>query len=286
MAFLRSKAAWRVRGESITLGVNTLLTARLELTRGHAETSVDAGSVLEDALDLEERGADFIEVNPGPAVLAGIPPAGEELPRLVPVLRKLGTRLKVPIAVVTANAETARRAAELGASIVHDFTGLAFDRDLGAAINETGSALVLGHARGTPDQWPRLAPLTRLAETVSVELRASLLRAHKAGIERRRIVLDPGLEQGKRGSENFVLLRSLGALGPPSQGLQATLAGKRFLVESVRATAAERTAALTVAATLALEAGAHILTVERPESLRDAVGVMDRIYQADEAAKA
>jgi dihydropteroate synthase len=109
------------------------------------------------------------------------------------------------------------------------------------------------------------------------------LRAHKAGIERRRIVLDPGLEHGKRGHENFNLLRSLGSLAPPGQGVQVTLAGKRFLLESVRASAAQRAAALTVAATLALESGAHMLTVERPDSVRDAVAVVDRIYVGDEA---
>ena len=134
---------------------------------------------------------------------------------MVRVLRKLGTRLSVPISVVTVHAETARRAIELGASIVHDFSGLAFDRELATVANETNVALILGHMRGTPAQWSRLAPLTRLADTVRMDLRASLMRAHQAGIEPRRIVLDPGLEQRQEGPRELQSAAGPSHLGSP-----------------------------------------------------------------------
>ncbi len=283
MAFKRTKALWRVMGEELTLGVSTLLTGRVDLLAGTRSHRADPSFALDSSLALEESTADIVEVNPGPRLLtSSLPSADEELPLLVPVLRKLGPRLSARISVVTANAETARKAVDLGASIVHDLTGLAFDTKLAPALNETDAGLILGHMRGTPSQWPRLEPLTRLTEQVRTDLRASLLRAHKAGLEPRRIVLDPGLEHGKRGHENFVLIRALSGLGPRGQGIHADLAGKRFLVESVRSTAAERTAALTVAATLALESGAHSLTVDQPDVLRNAVKVVDRIYYGDE----
>ena len=283
MAFRRTKALWRVKGEDLTLGVNTLLAGRIELARGSGTAKCDPGAILEQAARLEEEATDVVEINPGPRVLrSDPPPPDDELPVLVPVMRKLGPRITVPVSVVTANAETARRAIDLGASIVHDFSGLAFDTNLAPAVNETDAALILGHLRGSPEQWPRMEPLKRLAEHVRTDFHASLLRAHKAGIERRRIVLEPGLEHGKRGHENFDLLRRLASLGPPGQGLQANLAAKRFLVESVRSSPAERAAALAVAATLALESGAHMLTLERPASVRDVAKVVDRIYRGDE----
>lgn len=283
MAFHRRKALWRVMGEEFTLGVETVLSGRIELVRGTDAVKADPVAVFDSAVSMEESGADIVEFNPGPPVLrSGLPAPDEELSRLVPVLRKAGPRLSIPISVVTVNTETARRAIDLGVSIVHDISGLAFDTKLARAVNETDAAMILGHMRGTPAQWPRMEPLNRLVEHVRTDLRASLLRAHKGGIEPRRIVLDPGLEHGKRGHENFNLLRSLGTFGPQGQGLHANLAGKRFLVESVRSSQAERAAALAVAATLALDAGAHILTVEHPHAIRDAVRVIDRIYHGDE----
>ena len=287
MAFQRKKALWLLRGEQITLGIRTLLTARIDLVRRGGRTKADASAVLGLAHELDEAGADIVELNPGPRTLtSGMPAPSEELPRLVPALRKLGPRLAMPISVRTANTDTARRAIGLGAAIIHDISGLAYDKLLAGAVNETDASLVLGHMRGAPEQWRRMEPLMRLGEHVRKDLRASLLRAHKAGIERRRIVLDPGLEHGKRGHENFNLLRSLKGIAPPSQGIQADLAGRRFLFESVRATAAEKAAALTVAAALAVESGAHMLTVERPEAVREAVAVIDRIYVADESSAA
>lgn len=283
MAFKRTKALWRVMGEDLTLGVSTLLAGRIHLGFGKGRSKSDPSAALAAALALEEASAEIVEVNPGPRTLAtGLPTVDEELSRLVPVLRKLGPRLGARISVITANAETARRAVDLGASIVHDLTGFAFDTQMAPALNETDAGLVLGHMRGSPSQWPRLEPLTRLVQQVRTDLRASLLRAHKAGIEPRRIVLSPGLEHGKRGHENFTLLRSLSELAPRGQGIHADLAGKRFLVESVRASAAERIAAQTVAAALALQSGAHSLTVDQPDVLRNAVRVVDRIYYGDE----
>ena len=287
MAFVRKRAIWQLRGEPVTLGVRTLITARIELRRGGRESKPDPVAMLDLARDLESAGADIVELNPGrPALASGLPSPATEIPALVPTLRRIAPRLGVPLSVLTPNADTARRAVDLGAAIIHDVTGLAYDKSIAAVANDSAAALVLGHMRGSPDQWGRLAPLARLGDHIRTDFRASLLRAHKAGIDRRRIVLDPGLEHGKRGHENFELLRFLGSLVPPGQGVQATLAGKRFLVDSVRASPAQRRAALSVAATLALESGAHLLTVGRPESIREATGVVDRIYAGDEAAGA
>ena len=126
-----------------------------------------------------------------------------------------------------------------------------------------------------------MEPLTNLEEIVRHDFSASLLRADKSNIARQRIVLDPGLEHGKQGFENFNLLRNLRRLAPPAQGLQVTLTGKRFFVESIRASAEQRAAGLAVAATLAVESGAHILTIDDNLAVRHVVNVMDRIYRDD-----
>ena len=279
--FQRSKALWLVGGEQLTLGVRTLITGRIEL--GRTAARVDPSAVVDQALELEAAGADVVEINPGPRIRAADPPlADPELKRMVPALRRLAARSTVPIGVVTANAETAQRAIQMGASIVHDVTGLTFDQGVAAAVNDSNAALILGHCRGLPAQWPHLERLGRLLGTMRADLRASLLRANKFGLEPRRILLDPGLEHGKRDAENFDLIRSVGRLGPPGQGIQVDLAGKSFLVESVRASTAEVDAAVAVAATLAITSGAHMLTVERPAAVQAAATVVDRIYLEDE----
>ncbi len=282
-SFQRTKAIWRLPSERVTLGVSTLVCVRLGAALESRGRHPSPSAQAELAAEVEEQGAALLEVRPFPAHrVRGIPSTEDEISRITPILRRVAKASRCPISVVCWNADAARKAVDLGASIIHDPTGLTYDKEMAAAVNESGAALVIGHMRGTPSQWSRLAPLTKLPETVRTEFRASLLRADKARIERLRIVLDPGLEHGKRGHENFNLLRTMRRLGPPAQGLQATLAGRSFLVESIRATEEERNAGLAVAATLALQSGAHILTVADYEAVRHVVRAVDRIYRLDD----
>jgi len=282
MAFRRTRALWSLPNEHVTLGVTTFLSVRINLAKSGDTTKPDPGAILSRALALEAAGVHIVELQALPlSPVSGIPDAEDELPLLVPVVRKLSNELKVPISVVTVHSQTAYRVAKLGASIVHDFSGLAYDRLMAPTVNGTDAALILGHMRGGPEQWARMDPITNLEEIVRHDFSASLLRADKSNIARQRIVLDPGLEHGKQGFENFNLLRNLSRLAPPAQGLQATLVGKRFFTESIRASAEQRAAGLAVAATLAVESGAHILTIDENLSIRHVVNVMDRIYRDD-----
>ncbi len=286
-SFRRTKALWQLPSEQVTLGVSTLLSVRIRSSRGAGEAFRSPSELAAQAAQFADEGAEIIEIQGFDMVAArDMPTAEEETALIVPVLRKVVAACNCPVSVLCCHASSAQRAVELGASIIHDPTGLTFDKDLPSVVNESGAALIAGHMRGTPWQWARMAPLPRLVETVRVDVRASLLRAAKAGIERKRIVLDPGLEHGKRGYENFTLLRSMRRLGPPAQGLQATLARRRFMVDSIRASKEERSAGVAVAATLAVQSGAHILSVDDYETVRHIVRAVDRIYRLDDAAAA
>ena len=286
-SFQRTKALWQLPSEQVTLGVSTLISVRLASDQGPRNRLASPSALAQRAAELDEQGAALVEVQPWRVGSdRGIPTAETEISRLVPIVRRVIAACNIPVSVICWNAESARKAVDLGASVIHDPTGLTYDKAMAPTVNESGAALIIGHMRGTPQQWPRMAPLTRLIETVRTDFRASLLRAAKAGIERRRIVLDPGLEHGKRGNENFDLLRSMRRLGPPGQGLQATLAGRQFMVESIRASDAERNAGLSVAATLAVQSGAHILAVDDYQPVQRVVSVVDRIYKLDDESVA
>ena len=285
MSFQRSKPVWRIQGREITLGVRTYICAAIAFEAGPSRGAErpDAAKILAEAQRLEEEGADFIDIDPGGAHSAAErPKPDDELPRLVPVLRKMQGRLQAPLIVTTPNAVTAQRAVELGAAAVHDGSGLACDAQMARAVNDSGAALILGRMRGGAEARPGQEPLVNFSETVGKALQASLIRAHRAGIDRRRIVMDPGLERGKREPENFNLIRGLQKLAPAGQGIQATLTDVRFLLESVRAGDAEKRAGFALAATLALASGAHILRVAEPRLVKLTAAAVDRIYRADD----
>jgi dihydropteroate synthase len=274
---------WRIGDRSLTLGTRTLIMGVVSV-EGRAEVErTDPALVLEKAQHLEEQGADLIELHTGPNYVGAEPvTADEELRKLVPVLRKLRHNLDVPVSINTCHAETAERSIELGVQIINDVSGLAFDPKLAAVINQSDVGLIITHSRGTPDTWKRLPPVPDLVAVIGRELESSLGRARAAGIHRRRIVIDPGLELGKRGKENFKMLSQLDRLWPLQQPILVSPSRKRFMTETVRSTDSEWTLAAVAVATIAIVAGAHIVRVHEVEAVAQAARVADQLFKLED----
>src|SRR5205814_10262676 len=146
------------------------------------------------ALDLEEQGADVIDIGaestrPGAAPIS----AAEELRRLIPVLKRLKDQLGVPISVDTYKAEVAERAIEHGAEIINDPSGLTFEPQLSRVVSNHNAGVILNHMRGRPETWAKLGPMPDPLGTITRDLDATISRARHVGIDKARLVIDPGL---------------------------------------------------------------------------------------------
>jgi dihydropteroate synthase len=157
-------------------------------------------------------------------------PVGEEIARTAPVIRSLRDGgLAAPISIDTRKASVAEAALEAGASIVNDVSAFDFDPVLGPLVARTGAPVVLMHAQGVPATMqddPRYADVLL---DVYDALAVRLARAEALGIDRARIVLDPGIGFGKTQAHNLALLRGLSLF----HGLGCTLllgtSRKRFI---------------------------------------------------------
>jgi dihydropteroate synthase len=282
MNWTRQRYQWRIRDAEIPLGARTLITGILDVNLFLGETGrPERDETLRAAQQMEEQGASLVDVTAqGDPIETAVISSDAELRRLVPVLRKLRHNLAVPICVTTCHAATAERALELGAAIIHDFSGLAFDPQLAPVVNRAGAGLVIGHTRGMPETWSKLGPASNLIEAVARDLDSSIARARAAGIDRRHIVIDPGFNMGKRGPENYQLLRNLEMLGELGQPLQVSPSRKPFLVESVRAPESERLFATAAAAAISAAQGAHLLRVHEVSEIALVVKAVDRMLDS------
>ena len=155
---------------------------------------------------LAEAGADIVDVGGESTRPNSAPVAAEvELARVLPVVRELAARLDVPVSIDTRKAAVARAALDAGAVIVNDIWGLRRDPEMAAAVAEAGAALVVMHNAAKPEYGD-------VVEEVCAALRESLALAEAAGIERERIVVDPGLGFAKTPANNLELVRRLGEL--------------------------------------------------------------------------
>lgn len=283
MKWLRQRHQWRIRNGEIPLGTRTLITGILDLSRFLSDDGKpDRQAVLRAAERMERDGARLIDVTAQRDPIEGkILSPDEELPRLVPVLRRLRNNLGIPVCVTTCHADTAERVLELDAAVIHDFSGLSVDPRLPTVVNRGSAGLVIGHVRGTPGGREKLVPVANLVEMVARDLQSAIARSRAAGIDPRQVVVDPGLNMGKRGPENFLILRALPLFGELGQPVQVSPSQKPFLVESIKAPESERMFATAAMASLAAAQGVQILRVHEVAEIAQVLKAVDRVLEVD-----
>jgi dihydropteroate synthase len=272
---------WKLRTTELQLGERTLLMGVLNVT---PDSFSDGGQFLDPdrayarALEMEEQGADIIDIGaestrPESKRIT----ADEEWQRLVPVLKRLRDKLTIPISIDTYKSEIAERAFEYGIQIVNDPSGLTFDANLAKVAANGDAGLILNQMRGTPDTWGSLPPLPDVTGSVLKDLEATTSRARRAGVEKNRIVVDPGLGFGKRKEQNSEIIAQLSRLNELDCPILVAASRKAFL--SHTGDGGETVFATAAAITAAILHGAHIVRVHDVKQMR-AVALM-----ADEIAR-
>jgi dihydropteroate synthase len=297
MAFVRRPAAaWQLRTRSLALGARTLVMGVLNVTPDSFSDGglyLTAEAAAAQALALLDQGADILDIGgestrPGLAALTVT--AQQEQDRILPVMEMvLRERPQSVLSVDTYKAATARAAVLAGAEIVNDISGFTWDDEMAAAGAQLACGVVLMHTRGRPPDWPTLPRLAAAEVLLLVRsgLAQSLDRAVHAGIDRSRIVLDPGYGFGKIFSENHPLLAHQDHLLALGQPLLAGVSRKSFLGHILGAAfhapsvpASERGNATLAATTAAILAGASIVRVHDVRPAREAAAVADALLAA------
>ena len=278
---MRKLFYWKLARREIQLGDRTVLMGVLNLT---PDSFSDGGKYSEPdrafarALEIEEQGADILDIGaestkPGSARIS----AEEEVRRLIPVLKRLKDRLSIPISVDTYKAEIAERALELGVEIINDPSGLTFEPHLARAVSNHNAGLVLNHMRGRPETWAKLGPMPDPMAMIARDLDAAISRTRHVGIDRSRLVIDPGIGFGKRKEQNALILGRLAQLAALDLPLLVGPSRKAFLSHPT----AEETKFATAAAVAAcVLGGAHIVRVHDVVEMRAAADVADEILRA------
>src|SRR5581483_5443833 len=277
----RRHYVWKIRGRELLLGDKTLIMGVLNVT---PDSFSDGGKYSDPdrafarAIELEEQGADIIDIGaestrPGSARIS----EAEELRRLIPVLKRLRDQLTVPISVDTYKSAVADKAVEHGAAIINDPSGLTFDPQLAKVAANHDVGLILNHMRGTPESWAKLPPIKDVMGTLRNDLDAAAHRAVRAGVDRARIAIDPGLGFGKRKEQNAEILARLEELAALQFPILVGASRKSFLPKSDGSSSGFVQCATAAAVTAAILGGAHMVRVHDVAEMSAAVQVADQI---------
>ncbi|HNE60250.1 MAG: dihydropteroate synthase [Rubrivivax sp.] len=245
----------------------------------------DAASALRHCERLLKDGAQLLDIG-GESTRPGSPPLplAEELARVLPVLRG-AVQLGVPVSIDTYKPEVMQAALDLGVDIVNDVWAL---RQPGAAqlvARHPSCGIVLMHMHGEPRSM-QTAPMEGDAPPQVLSFLEHAAQGLQAlGVDRTRIVVDPGIGFGKTVAQNFSLLarqRELLAAGWP---LLVGWSRKSSIGAALQGDApappppAERVLGSVAAALLAVERGARIVRVHDVRETVQALAVWRQARQ-------
>lgn len=284
---LRSGASkpvvFRHAGGELSIGRRTLLMGVVNVT---PDSFSDGGLFLNpeaavgQALVLADEGADILDIGAESTRPGSLPiSAEEELSRLVPVIEAVASRTRVPVSVDTYKAAIAEAALNAGAVIVNDISGFHFDEKMPEVCARHKAGVVLMHIKGTPRDMQRDPAYEDLFGEVIAYLKEGLKKADDAGIEKERILLDPGVGFGKTFDDNYRLiagLRRLAALGYP---LLIGPSRKGFTGQFSGFPAQRRQFATAAAVALCIVNGASVVRVHDVAEMSEVAAIADRFLQ-------
>jgi dihydropteroate synthase len=216
---------------------------------------------LRRAEQLVSDGADLLDVGgvkAGPGEEVG---CAEELERVLPAVEALVTRFDVPVSVDTWRGEVAAACFAAGAVLGNDISGFA-DPDYLPAAARAGASVVATHIRLAP-RVPDPEPVYEngVLDAVTAFLAERVERAVAAGVERRGVVVDAGLDLGKSAEQSLELLRRSDLLAGLGQPVLLSASNKTFLGKILDLELTERREASLAAAALGVARGCRLLRV-------------------------
>ena len=243
---------------------------------GGAYASV--GDAVARGIAMVEEGADLIDVGgestrPGAEAVS----TADEIARVVPVITALAKQVAVPISIDTSKPEVMRAAVAAGAGLVNDVRALREDGAL-EAVASLGVPAILMHMQGEPRTMQASPQYDDVVAEVHRFLADRLLACDFAGLDRKRVLVDPGFGFGKTLEHNVALLKQLRRFTELGVPLAVGLSRKTTIGKLTgRESPAERVHGSVVAALIAVQRGAIVVRVHDVAATKDALAVWSAI---------
>ncbi|KZN52464.1 dihydropteroate synthase [Pseudoalteromonas luteoviolacea] len=231
-------------------------------------------SAVMNSLSLLEEGATILDIGgestrPGASDVA----LDEELERVIPVIERIRAQSDCVISIDTSKAEVMRQALLAGADIINDVRALREDGCLSIAAQFPDVPICLMHMQGQPRTMQQAPNYEHLINDIKDFFHTRIEACEKAGIERSRLVLDPGFGFGKSLEHNFELLGQFHQFTDLNLPVLAGLSRKSMFGNLLNRDTSERLPASLAGALLCAQQGAHILRVHDVKETNDVLRV-------------
>lgn len=243
---------------------------------------LDREQAIDHGLKMAVDGADIIDIG-GESTRPGSDPtpAEVELKRILPVISGIKRHTDALISVDTMKSEVARAAIEEGADIINDISALRNDPEMMGLAVEKNAPVILMHMKRTPKTMQVNPRYDDVLSELYTFFEERIGRAVENGLNREKIIIDPGIGFGKRLQDNLTLIRNLHSFQPLDQPILIGISRKSFIGKILGLPSTDRVEGSIASAVISILQGAHILRVHDVAAVKRAVLMAEAIMNED-----
>lgn len=268
--------------KTIELGKETLIMGVLNCTPdsfsdGGSYENVD--SMVKRALEMIEQGAGLIDIG-GESTRPGSEPVdeAEELKRVVPVIQKLREQSEILISIDTTKAAVAQAAIEAGADIINDISGFKIDPKMKQVAINTQAGCMLMHMRGTPQTMQQFLDYEDIVQDIISYFEEIIRDLVSSGIDRKCLMIDPGIGFSKNVEQNLTLIRQLADFEKLKLPILLGTSRKSFIGHVLEKTdPTDRVWGTAASIAIGIANGAHVVRVHDIKEMSDVTRLSDAI---------
>ena len=236
-------------------------------------------SAFDHSLKLVEEGADIIDVGgessrPGSSSIT----LNEELDRTLPLIIKIRTNFPdIIISIDTTKSRVAEQAILSGANIINDISGLSNDKNMAKVAFKYNVSVVIMHMQGNPKTMQNNPSYSDLIGQIKIFFEDQIQLATNTGIQKDRIILDPGIGFGKSFEDNFKLINQLDKFCKLGFPILIGPSRKSFIGLALNEGIENRLEGTAAAVTSGIIRGARIVRVHDVKQIKKVVKITELI---------
>ena len=242
----------------------------------------DTQKEINHALSMIEDGADIIDIG-GESTRPFSDPVSvdDELLRVIPVVKELRKRTDTVISIDTTKSTVAKEACLVGADIINDISGMLFDAEMINVAKNIGCPVVLMHIKGNPKTMQENPTYDNVVSEIKCHLLDRIDYVIENGIDKKNIILDPGIGFGKTIENNFEILNRLDELTSIEYPFLIGVSNKSFIGKTLNINENDRLQGTIVANTIALQKGCKIFRVHNVKEAKRCLLIANKIFNSD-----
>ena len=238
-------------------------------------------NAIEHAVKMFKDGADIIDIGgestkPGSKNIT----ISEEIARTIPVIEHVVKDIGIPVSIDTTKSEVALEAVKAGAKVINDISGGTFDPKIIKIAADYGTELIVNHIKGIPFDMQEDTAYNAIIQDIFDFLMRSIDNALKCGVQRDKIIIDPGIGFGKSIEQNFIILKHLAKFKETGYPVLVGISRKSF-IGSIYDNDEDRLPATIALNAIAVNNGADIIRVHDVKEHRLAMDSIDFLLRTN-----